>query len=553
MNTEPEYPPRPSEWLAVLALLSVTLLLNLLTINWYPNVWADDVLWSEPAINLVRTGHFTTSVWEFQPAGTFWAAQSPLYPLALSVWLRLAGFELLAVKSFNLILAAVAALLVWVATWKYRLIGKRPVRLALIPLLLMGYGMSFAYRSSRPDMAGMIALAGFWLAFSTAAGRRKEFWILATSFLTPWVGIQVALYAACAGFLAHVVLRVVTRREIILVAAGITAGSVLLFLFFALHGSLHYFLGSISQAANEHLVWGHAETYFGSIPRRLHQTWLSYVSDFSVLPLLLGTACFCAWLRSAFGSRALRSATGLLVLFVTIPMVFNFTGHFAFYYSYMIYVPMVVAFLVLYCEQASRAAVPAQVARGTWVFVLAALGASLAGLPLRLAVSASFCNLLPRREYASMLKAKLRAEDVVFCDYTAFFEAKQAVQAVYSPMYARHFCFLSPKAHEFSDDEKKRLTVMIIQPESAPDARDYFGGQWTAVSEPFGDSFSLGGVARIPFLGKRLEHHFSTPQMSRHKVQIFRRTDVPAVPTSLATGETGGNETRAHFPIRTRD
>jgi hypothetical protein len=60
------------------------LIVNLRTYNLYTTVWADEVLWSEPAINLVKTGHFTTSVWELQPAGTFWAAQSPLYCFALA-------------------------------------------------------------------------------------------------------------------------------------------------------------------------------------------------------------------------------------------------------------------------------------------------------------------------------------------------------------------------------------------------------------------------------------------------------------------------------------
>src|SRR4051812_18918116 len=196
--------PSSAEWLAVLSLICGMFILNICTYRLYAAVWADDVLWSEPAINLARTGHFTTSVWYLQPAGTFWAAQSPLYPLTLSLWVRLAGSSLLAVRSFNLFLVTIAAFLVWTTAWRFRLVLKPIGRLGVVALTFLGYGLSFSYRCSRPDIAGMICLLGLALAFSERSRSRRILFLLGCSALAPWVGVQVALYAVCACFLAKI-------------------------------------------------------------------------------------------------------------------------------------------------------------------------------------------------------------------------------------------------------------------------------------------------------------------------------------------------------------
>src|ERR1700704_524671 len=110
---------RRFEWLSVIGLLLFFLAFNLATYNYYPTVWTDEVTFSEPAINLIQTGHFTTTTWQFQPANTFWGVNSPLYSLALSGWLRMTGTSLLAVRSFNFVLTAFAAFLLWMAAWKW--------------------------------------------------------------------------------------------------------------------------------------------------------------------------------------------------------------------------------------------------------------------------------------------------------------------------------------------------------------------------------------------------------------------------------------------------
>jgi len=524
-----EYRPSRAEVVVVLGLLAVILAFNVWTYNWYPTVWTDEVLWSEPAINLVKTGHFTTSVWQLQPADTFWAAQSPLYCFALSGWLRFAGTSLLAVRSFNFVLVSFAAFLAWVTLWRYRLVATPLRRIFIVPLLLFGYGISFAYRSARPDMAGMVSLLGLLLAFSTSNRRRKDMLVFLSAAITPWVGMQVALFATVACVIAKLVFLRMRFRDLLIVATGIVAGGATLLAFFAAHGVLAYFLGSVSQGVSESFVHidpkTHAAqiaTFFESVPQRLKMTFQAYVSDFSGVPLLLGVLCLWLYSPAGFNKKAKPAMIYLLGLFFGVPLIFSFTGHFAFYYSYMIYAPAVVAFLMAWSEARTGFAAKSNVLSAA-AFSGAMLLAVAEGLPLKLLLARSFCRLVPRQEYARIIQSQVQPADVVFADFTAFFEAKQAAQRVFAPVYAKHFIDFSSRSHEFSLEEKKSITVLIVRPEQFDGMKKYFGGEWAPVSGEFGDSFSLGNAPKIPLLGRRIESYFGAPQVYRHRLQIFRR------------------------------
>ncbi len=134
-------------------IISVALLaLDLASFSLFPTCWCDEVSFSEPAINLALHGRFETSVWPAQPAGTFWAANTPMYPLVLAGWIKIFGQTLLAVRSLNYFLIALSCLGVWFVACRFQLSHNRGSRLLLIPLVHLAYGVSFAYRSSRPDI-----------------------------------------------------------------------------------------------------------------------------------------------------------------------------------------------------------------------------------------------------------------------------------------------------------------------------------------------------------------------------------------------------------------
>jgi hypothetical protein len=517
--------PAVKEWLAVFALLAGVFLLNLFTYAMYPTVWNDDILWSEPTINLVRTGHFTTSVWQLQPANAFWAAQSPFYPLALAVWLKFAGFSLLAVRSFNFVLISVAVFLVWVASWKHHLVRRPSVRLMMVALLLLGYGISFAYRSSRPDICGMISLLSLGLAFGLENGRRKNFLVFLCAVIASSVGVQIGLYVCCAILLAKIIFPNMHWRQVVLVWVGVGVGAFGVLGLYALKGVLPDFMASLNQAANEGQLWGNHSSYFTSLPDRMVSALCSYITDFSAIPLIGGLVTVYLFARgSGSDTRMIRY---LLALFLVIPWVFCFSAHFAFYYSYMLYVPLVVAFSMAYSK--------AWLAGTRWlatsgVFAVCVAGAIAVGLPLRLILCGTFYRLTPRSLVREVIQEHVQPQDVVFVDYSVFFEAKQCVQQVFIPAYSTNFVTISARGHDFTPEEKKQISVLVVSPDLEPGMQKYFGGQWTPVSESFGDVLSLGKIADAPLIGARIQHHFNTPQMMRRQLRIYRRDgDAPKV------------------------
>src|SRR6266481_8306992 len=75
---------KPARWefVSVLLLISGLFAFNLATYNYFPAVWCDEVSFSEPAINKILHGAYTTTVWEFNPANTFQIVNCPLYGMS---------------------------------------------------------------------------------------------------------------------------------------------------------------------------------------------------------------------------------------------------------------------------------------------------------------------------------------------------------------------------------------------------------------------------------------------------------------------------------------
>src|SRR5438876_7506478 len=119
MPTATSAKPTRAERLGLAAMLILFLGLNLASYNYYPEVWCDEVWFSEPAVNLVKYGSFTSTVYQSQPPGSFPTVNCPLYTMALVPWLSATGTTVLAVRSFNYTLMAVAAFLVWLVSWRF--------------------------------------------------------------------------------------------------------------------------------------------------------------------------------------------------------------------------------------------------------------------------------------------------------------------------------------------------------------------------------------------------------------------------------------------------
>ena len=69
--------------LLCLAVLGV----NLLTASWFPVPWVDEIMFADPAANLLLGNGFTSTAWFDQPRTEFWAGYPPLYQIFLYHWM----------------------------------------------------------------------------------------------------------------------------------------------------------------------------------------------------------------------------------------------------------------------------------------------------------------------------------------------------------------------------------------------------------------------------------------------------------------------------------
>lgn len=123
-----------------------------------------------------------------------------------------------------------------------------------------------------------------------------------------------------------------------------------------------------------------------------------------------------------------------------------------------------------------------------------------------------------------VVASRVHPGDVVFSEYCTFFEAKRITPQVYVPFSARGLGLISNSGLELTPKQREQISVMIVSPGRKDPTARYFGGDWVAVTEPFGDSVALGKWPRIPVLGRCLQTLFSHAPAARFKVQIFRRT-----------------------------
>ena len=510
VSRQPGHPPKWTEWCVVAGLLLSFLAFHAATYNWYPVAWSDEATYSEPAINLAQDRGFTTSAWQFQPSGTFWAVNPPLYGLVLSLWLRITGTSLLAVRSFNFSLFALAVFLVWVAAWRFRLIRFAPLRLVLLVIIELGYGINLSSRSARPDVLGMLGLVLLFLAFSIRSSRQRGSFLFLIAMVIPWTGLHVALYTAVVTLIVRIFHRGVSLGDLLCVGFGLVAGGGLLAGFLAWHHAFAHFQTSV-----------HVVTQAGGLSRLGHAV-VCYFKDLSCLPLILATGFSLAARSAVFAPSERRIVLTYGLVYLAVPVVFCLAGDFRAYYAYMIYVPLVLGFGCAWSESKAGGGL-GRPTGGRIIFVVSGIAAILVGLPLRLGLTVAFCDVEPRAELENIIASRIGRDDVVFSEDFTFFETKRMTPHVYVPFSAKGLCPIGLSGLDLTAEERSRVNVMIVKPDQADSTAQYFGGKWTAVGAPFGDSVSVAKIARLPAIGWEWQALFNHAPTARFQVQIFRR------------------------------
>ena len=357
----------------------------------------------------------------------------------------------------------------------------------------------------------MLWLLLLFLAFGVRSRRRRGLTLFLLAMVTPWIGLQVALYAALASIIGWAVHRSVTRSDLLCVGLGLAAGACL--------------AGRLSCVAPRACLLpaprsGQSPTAgdSGILEMRL----ASYFKDLSCVPLILALGYFVAGRWGLLAGHTRRIILSFGLVYLVVPLVFCLSADFRAYYAYMIYAPLLLAFGHAWSETEALGP-PNRPAAARLVFVGAGVAAVILGLPLRLFLTATFCEVTPRAELMRVVASRLHADDVVFSEYFTFFEAKRITPHLYVPFSAKGLSPIYSSGLELAREERKRVNVIIAKLDEEDSIAGYFGGKWVPVTAPFGDSLATGKLARIPVLGRELQTLFYRAPTARFPVQILRR------------------------------
>ena len=521
--------PRAWEWTGILLVIVGFVLFNLATCNLYPNVWCDEISFSEPAINLVRNGSFTSFVWYHEPSNVFPTVNCPLYTMVLVPWLAAMGTTVLAVRSFNYVAMALAAFLLWVSLWRLSLVRIPWARLAVVVLAHLGYGMTVAYRCSRPDILAAVCLLLLLLSFAIERRGLRGVCILGLAAVSVWIGLQVALFVAFAGLGGWLVLRRIRFREMVVLSLGLAAGAGSLLLLLYWKGVLRYFLPHVVGLLGKRYAHSQHLSIPGAAHRVIKETIIGYVEDFTSLPLIIGLllALAATWKHLSTSTR--RVALYCLLLVFGVPLLFNLAAHYAFYYSYMKFGPTILGFFAVFSELTilKKPGFPVWL-RGVLIGLICT--AMLVGLPLRLAVTSICCHLIPRSEIQRVMDDHIHPGDVVLSDYAVFFEVKHATTVVYNFFSSSTLASSGIPGRDLTMEEKSAVSTMVVRPKYAKSLGTFLGGEWQPVTSPFGDTQDFRAFERLPVLGPKLVRYATGAQTDRYQVQIFTRRSRPPEP-----------------------
>ena len=448
----------------VLMVLALVVLVNLLTASRSPTVWVDEARFTDPAANLVEGHGLTSTAWPFQTSQELWAGNAPLHTWLLVPWIKVFGLTPTSVRAVNFIYMAIAALLLWVAVRRMGLISSSRLRVGLVGLVLLEYAVAFSYRSGRYDSLGILLAAAVIAAATLQSQAARMVLVAAIGVLAPFTGMQVIPYAVVMAALMFLIFGTPTLRITIPLGVGMAMGAALLYAVLHAMGAWQGFVTSIRlQKASFELPAGIVPVLKAIINEPPHVFW----DDRSLTPILVALAIgFAAsWCMGLRTWRRVEIAS--MVLCFVVPICLGVPAIFPTYYIWMISVPALIGAMVVWDRLRAG---PSKWRRAPEMAIAVMLTiAGLVGLPARLGVTALEWS---SRDYApveSLVSRYVRAGDLVFATWQAFYPLHHANARAFYPGYP-----LTPS-------DKASVTLMVISPRELPDACKIIGGSWRKI------------------------------------------------------------------------
>jgi hypothetical protein len=481
---------RTAEFLLVLGILALFIAVNFSTAEIYPMAWVDEMGYDDPAINLALGNGLTSSVWYNVYWGKFWFSYPPLFQLTLAAWVRWFGVNLTSIRLFNIVLISGTAIVLWHYAVRSRLFPSTFGRMTVVLLPLLGYGISFSYRSARPDTL-CVLLAVLALYASLLPDRRwRAAALIATGALVPWAGLQLVVF----GMIVAVLIGIWWLREAITVflplGVGMGLGLIALLGFYIVNDSLYGFLASTFGAV--HTITGEIAQivllhdtrslfHIEQLPLLLLPTVLE---DRSTVFLAAAAILLLIALRRSGDVIAFKESCLAVTAAFVIPIVVMIAGRYWLYYTWMGYLAVGIP-LVISLETASPS--PALLPARRLAIGCIAL-ALVVGLPVQLARAYIDRNARDYDALRDYVRARVAPGDWVLVAPPAHIAVAELGAVPASVGYAS-----GRLAPSIPDDQNQRIKLMIVRPDEVQTTIARLGGSW----RPSGAAFSPPRATRL--------------------------------------------------------
>lgn len=475
------------EILTVIFISVLFIIINISTATLLPPINCDEVMFTDPAVNLAWGQGFRTSMWYTQSYNSFYSSNAPLYSLILTLWITLTGFTPTAVRSLNYILYAISGIIIWRNIFNMNIIALPKNRIFLLIMILLGEGTSLAYRMGRYDSLGIFIIAISWFVCSVGQRKYRLPMLFGLGCALSISGYQNVVFATVLIFVG-VILK--WRNPIVDYTsffAGILFGLFALMFVYVHYNSLDIFLRS--------LIW-HSGAKI-TLYSRLVKIYRAITVDKSSLILIFILSFLTIGSRFKENLKINYSGYVGFSFLLVIPAILGFIGFFQDYYSWFKFIPAVIC-VFIFVENIMLNYNIQYVNRAITVMVVLAC----LFFPMRLALAIVDYDLWDYNKLTNFVTSNILPKDRVVISLEAYYPVKRTAEMVYA----------SSNIEMLNDDEMGKITLLVAKESEIERLIEKLGGRWSKISEyNYKDTKSVT---------ERLGIHVGWP---KYDLQIYRK------------------------------
>ena len=331
-------------------------LLHLSTITSSALPWIDEVMFIDLPVNLFQNGDFSTTAYAAKNGVTPFPTYPPLYSFIIFIWINIFNFSILSVRSFNLFLILISSFLGLELLKKYKI--SNFLKLNFLILFWLSNNFIWIFKNGRVDVLNLFLCSVYIISITQY--NLKSFTKIILTALIIISGIQASLYVFLFLIWFYIFKfgnKIRFLSEIYIYIYGTSIGFILMTIFFYLNNSTIPFLSFIFSSApgiKQILIYlidliGFKKfeintTQIVSSKFEIYNS-LKQNSDFLVLFIMNILYLIILILKNKIKINSLEIKVLIFILFVT--FIFSLSGHFIIYYTWMIYIPVVILFLIL--------------------------------------------------------------------------------------------------------------------------------------------------------------------------------------------------------------